>query len=659
MGDEADDGRRAEPESQAILAAWFDTVRDPASAHRLLAPLLDAACARGDLRWSELSLGCEALHTAWNAAVSETGFPPATLARLTEIELELRQGWWRAHRLAETALCALHLDRSADATALCVERLRAHGTPAQDRRPAAERLCTDFVLARLLATSGRFDEALVSGVQADELARASGLGLMQRQTTQILAFTFLSVGDIEGAFGVLEAWLAQPQSAALANERVLYNQLLACIVGGRMQAAAAVLDANPWLTDAATLDRTYGLATLCACVLAHAGRAPQAPALLAADADRAFAATSGGSHRAIAANLAWLRASTLLAIGDAAGARQAVQAFLARVDADVLPPSPMNGTQLYRMLAQACEALDDPRGALEALKRSQQSCFAWVAASMASRLRALQIGQPHADADADAARLAERLEAVGSASQEAGRQRRFLQQVSHEMRNPLNGVLGMTSLLMLSELDERQRKYVTVAQSSAQMLLALCNDILDLAKIEAGRFELCPQPVAVAALLGESVDAFLPQVQARGVALALDVDARLPPTLVVDRLRLQQIVMNLLSNAAKFTRQGRIELQARWLAGAGDAPGRLRVAVRDTGPGITPEQRGRLFQEFGQADAAIAQSHGGTGLGLALCRGLVELMQGTIDVDSTPGQGSTFWFELPAAGAGAAVAAAA
>jgi signal transduction histidine kinase len=270
---------------------------------------------------------------------------------------------------------------------------------------------------------------------------------------------------------------------------------------------------------------------------------------------------------------------------------------------------------------------------------------------MASRLRALQIGQPHADVDADAARLAERLQAVGSASLEAGRQRRFLQHVSHEMRNPLNGVLGMTSLLMLSELDELQRKYVTVAQSSAQMLLALCNDILDLAKIEAGRFELNPQPVAVAALLGEAVDAFLPQVQARGVELALDVDARLPPTLVVDRLRLQQIVMNLLSNAAKFTREGRIGVQAGWLPGDTGASGRLRVTVRDTGPGLTPEQRGRLFQEFGQADAAIAQAHGGTGLGLALCRGLVELMRGTIDVDSTPGEGSTFWFEVPASGA--------
>lgn len=651
--DQEVDEPMTESESRAIAAAWFGDVVDIAAARARVAPLLDLARARGDTRGCQLSQGFEALHLALNAEVSAEGFPPATMARLVEIEAALREGWWRAHRLAEAALCATHVDRTPAGTAERIACLHAHGLAKDDPRPAVERLCTDAVVARLQATSSQFEEALVSGVQANELARASGLWPLQRLTTQVLAFTFLSVGDIEGALGVLEPCLAHPQSAAVQSERVRYNQLLAYVVAGQMHAAAAVLDANPWLLAPAVLRRTHGLATLCACVQAHAGRADAVAALLAIDEDPASAGTVGGGRRAVAANLAWLRASALLASGDALRAREAVDDFLSTVAADGAVPTPMNDTQLYRVLARACEALDDPRGALAALKRSQESCFAWVAASMASRLRALQIDPPHAAPDpaADAARLAERLQVVDSASQQAGRQRRFLQHVSHEMRNPLNGVLGMTSLLMLSELDEQQRKYVTVAQSSAQMLLALCNDILDLAKIEAGRFDISPQPVAVATLLGDAVDAFLPQMQARGVELTLETDAALPPTLLVDRLRLQQIVMNLLSNATKFTRKGRIQVRAAWLAAPAGPAGRIHVAVRDTGPGLTTEQRGRLFQEFGQSDATIAQSHGGTGLGLALCRALVELMDGTIGVDSEPGQGSTFWFELPAASA--------
>jgi signal transduction histidine kinase len=650
MGNEVDDDEGiTEAASRALAAAWFGAVPELGSARQQVDPVLDLARARGDKHLLELSQGFEALHLALNAEVSVAGFPPGPLARVTEIESQLRDGWWRAHRLAEAALCATHVDRAVAATTARVACLRAHGTASEDRRPPAERLFTDVVVARLQAVSGQFEEALVNGVQANELARASGLWSLQRLTTQALAFTFLSVGDIEGALGVLEPFLAHAQGANVHSERVRYNQLLAYVVGGQTQAAVVVLDANPWLLDAATLRGTYGLATLCACVQAHAGRTESARALLAIDEAQARASAVGGGQGAVAANMAWLRASTLLASGDASRARAAVQEFLARGAIDGTALTPLNGTQLYRLLAQACEALDDARGALQALKRSQEFCFAWVAASMASRLRALQIDPPRAafDVDANATRLADRLQAVGSASQDAGRQRRFLQHVSHEMRNPLNGVLGMTSLLMLSELDERQRKYVTVAQSSAQMLLSLCNDILDLAKIEAGRFELSPQPVAVAALFGAAVDAFLPQVQAGGVDLTLDLDAHLPTMLLVDRLRLQQIVMNLLSNAAKFTRKGHIQMHAKWRPAQEGLSGTLHVSVRDTGPGLTIEQRSRLFQEFGQADATIAQSHGGSGLGLALCRSLVELMDGTIDVVSEPGQGSTFWFELP------------
>jgi len=636
---------RAEPQAQAIASAWFGAYRGADEARARVEPLLQACDARGDGRWRDLSLGFEALLLAWNADAGADGYPPDVAGEVARIEQQLRAGWWRGHRLAQAALCTTRLSRSASATAPYVSLLRTHGPAADDPRPPAERACTDVVLARLLAWSAQFDEALAAGVQADELARASGLRPLRRHSTQQLAFTFLSVGDIEGALGVLEPFLAQETERQPLLERVRYNQLLAYAIGNRFDAACAVLDANPWLLEPEPLRRSFTLATLCACILARVGRTERARELLAVDLARPLSELPGGRRSPIGANQAWLHAATRLAFGEPARARAELEDYLAALDDDL--PTPMNGTQLYRVLAEACEALDDPRGALEALKRSQQFCFAWITASMASRLRALDLGRHGTGAAPDPRRLAERVHAVDVAAHDAGRQRRFLAQVTHEMRNPLNGVLGMTSLLMLSELDERQRKYVSVAQSSAQMLLALCNDILDLAKIEAGRFELDPRPVAVAGLLAEAVDVFSPQVEARGVALVLDADPRLPPMLVADRLRLKQIVMNLLSNASKFTQVGAILVQSSWRDGPQADGGTLRVSVRDSGPGLSAEQRAHLFQEFRQADAAVAQSHGGTGLGLALCRGLVELMGGTIGADSEPGRGSTFWFELP------------
>ena len=173
-----------------------------------------------------------------------------------------------------------------------------------------------------------------------------------------------------------------------------------------------------------------------------------------------------------------------------------------------------------------------------------------------------------------------------------------------------------------------------------------CNDVLDLAKIESGRFELHQEPHNVAAIAREVVQIVQPQAAAKGLALRSHIAPDLPDRLVCDRLRIQQLLMNLLSNALKFTRRGSIDIDLAWHP-TSESAGQLEVAVRETGCGLSSEAQARLFKEFTQADSSVAQQHGGTGLGLALCRSLVGLMGGESGVSSVPDQGSTFHFTVP------------
>ena len=198
-----------------------------------------------------------------------------------------------------------------------------------------------------------------------------------------------------------------------------------------------------------------------------------------------------------------------------------------------------------------------------------------------------------------------------------------------------------------SNLDERQRRFVSLAQTSAETLMQLVNDILDLAKIESGRFQLDAQPFSLAKLAREVADTFEVLAQAKGVALTLTVEPTLPPLLNGDALRLRQVLTNLLSNAVKFTSQGTVRMSVfertpqRPAAAAGAFP--IRIEVRDTGKGISAQACRNLFTEFMQEDASISRRFGGTGLGLAVSRQLIHLMGGEIGVESAPDKGSLFW----------------
>jgi PAS domain S-box-containing protein len=222
----------------------------------------------------------------------------------------------------------------------------------------------------------------------------------------------------------------------------------------------------------------------------------------------------------------------------------------------------------------------------------------------------------------------------------------FLSRMSHEFRTPLNAILGFAQLLQLEVGGEHQESVAHI-MSAGRHLLDLVNEILDISGIESGRLRLSPEPAEAAAVVAEAVDLMRPAAESRRVAVAVDAASLRGLYVLADRQRLKQVLLNLLSNAVKFNADGgRVIVH-------GAAEGRPRLCVTDTGPGIAPEERSRLFRPFERLSAAQSGVEG-TGLGLALCKSLVDAMGGTVGVDSAPGAGSTFWVELPAADAPAA-----
>jgi signal transduction histidine kinase/DNA-binding response OmpR family regulator len=216
----------------------------------------------------------------------------------------------------------------------------------------------------------------------------------------------------------------------------------------------------------------------------------------------------------------------------------------------------------------------------------------------------------------------------------------FLATMSHEIRTPLNGLLGMMELLALSRLDSEQRETLEIAQFSGRGLVRIIDDVLDHSKIAAGKLEIRLEPVSIARLLHRVVHTFHAVASANDLTLRDAVDSRISPSLLTDPMRVLQILNNLVSNALKFTTQGYVEVRAELLERGGGAD-TVRLSVKDTGIGIEPEAQKRLFQPFEQAGAITARLYGGTGLGLSISRRLAEMLGGTIQAKSAPGEGTT------------------
>ncbi len=291
----------------------------------------------------------------------------------------------------------------------------------------------------------------------------------------------------------------------------------------------------------------------------------------------------------------------------------------------------------YRTTVRTGDELETLGGAFNAMVADLQLSDAKVAEQQRTLERKVDERTAQlALATTDALRLADEAQAASRAKSQ------FLANMSHEIRTPMNGVLGMLELLGRTPLDEGQRKYAGIAAGSAESLLDIINDILDFSKVEAGKLTLHPVDFDLRELIEDIAQMLAPRAHGKGLELACSVPEDLPTQVRGDVSRVRQILVNLAGNALKFAEKGEVVIRASAVSVTDDEL-TVRIEVRDTGIGISPEVQVRLFNPFTQADTSLTRRFGGTGLGLAIARQLCELMGGQIGLESMPGTGSTFW----------------
>ena len=309
---------------------------------------------------------------------------------------------------------------------------------------------------------------------------------------------------------------------------------------------------------------------------------------------------------------------------------------------DAFPPPAENNPDapLRRVKAQSPHP---SRFSTIAAKGLDQRLVEWSPTSLEGD-EVLYIGQ---DVTRDRKNWAVLKEMARSAADASQAKMRFLATMSHEMRTPLNGILGMTGLMLDTDLDSNQQTYAEAVRESGSALLGLINDILDYSKIEAGRMELEEHAFDPAGLLQAVVELLSPRAAHKGLEIASFVDPNVPGRLRGDEARLRQVLLNLAGNGVKFTEQGGVSLQLRSVGENEHGQPLLEFQVQDTGIGIAPENKEKVFEEFGQADDTSARNHEGTGLGLTIAQQIVTAMGGRISLTSEVGEGTIFTFTIP------------
>lgn len=607
-----------------------------------------AAQAAGDARSEAYGVALDVLARSIRRGGNESALSlqaAIEAARVRCLQLGCESAAW----LCDEARARLFIgtDRLDEAANLLQANLRRPGRDLRDR------FVTLLGVQRLAEHCSDFDEALRSSYAVLELARDIGPGPLLSHAKYKLACLQLNLLDLEHGLPLHDEAHAEFESYGITSMRPskLNSQVLTSHFRRTPESGFAAIQA--WLAEPEANDPAlrYLVASPLALALTNAGQLEDAEAALAAGEPMKEREWPDQVCMRI-----WIRANLRCAQGRHAEAREMCQRFIDSGERT----SPANLLQLHSVIAQACEALGDFAGALQATRQAMATMTPMVGSSARAYYQSVKIEQAMAGApvapEVDAQRLDALQRAVDLQEQDVMRhieaptprpaeavavpdtQRRFVAQVSHEMRSQLNGLLGMTSLLMMSELDERQSRYVTIARSSAQHLLELANDILDLAKLEAGRFELELKHFSLRELVAEVAGLYESEASDKGVALVWEVAPEIVDARHGAELRLRQVLTNLLANAVRFTDQGAVRIRVSALADE-----RLRFEVIDSGVGLEGGAEARLFKEFAQE----ADHRGGTGLGLAVSRQLVQHMGGTIGVASTPGRGATFWFELP------------
>jgi signal transduction histidine kinase/DNA-binding NarL/FixJ family response regulator len=283
-----------------------------------------------------------------------------------------------------------------------------------------------------------------------------------------------------------------------------------------------------------------------------------------------------------------------------------------------------------------------------------------MAVSLANRFARVhrQLDELRGDLEQRVEQRTRELAAAKTAAEAADRAKSdFLANMSHEIRTPMNGILGVSDLLRRQDLAPRPREYAEIIASSAEGLLRIIDDILDFSRVEAGMVSLEPREFDLGYTVRRAVALLEPRAATQGIELRLEWDENLPKWVCGDPARLRQVLLNLIGNAVKFTEEGGVTVRVEPLPADEEEPPeeeddggggpKIRFTVRDTGVGIPPEARARVFLPFTQADTSTTRRFGGTGLGLAICKQIVEQAGGEIGLDSTPGGGSTFWFTMP------------